>query len=107
VVVATFYVLPSPLFLGKAFERPLQELFPSVLWNDKSLQALAEQVNAAVARHSDVYVIHRHELPEGEELLPAVVYGYGAEPGDEVIEICGGKRLGDWHIRRHEVNRAT
>jgi hypothetical protein len=105
--VATFYLLPSPLFLGRALERQLEELFPGVHWDEESMKELAEHVAAAVARHPATYVIHRHELPDGEDMVQAVVDGFGAEAGDEVIEVRAGKRLGAWHIRRQQVNRAA
>jgi hypothetical protein len=56
---------------------------------------------------SDVYLVHREELPEGESPTQALRDGFGAEPGDEVVEIRPGNKLGDWTARRWRLGNAA
>jgi hypothetical protein len=65
----------------------LQELFPGVDWNLADRARLAEVVGQLVDGRKDVYVVYREDLPPGEPLPRALVYGYGAEAGDEVVEV--------------------
>jgi hypothetical protein len=105
--MATFYVLPSPGFLGRAFERQLQVLFLGLHWNQSALDHVVRQVTEAAARHPDVFLVHQHELPENVDVLRALADTFGAEPGDIVIETHAGARLGEWHIRRRLVPQAA
>jgi hypothetical protein len=105
--MATFYLLPSPRFLGQAFERYLRLLFPGLHWEESTLAQVVDQVSAAAALHPNVYLIQRHELPENEDAIQAVIDAFGAEPGDVIIELHAGARLGEWRIRRRLVSRAA
>src|SRR5438874_11950675 len=91
--MATFYVLPSPAFLGKSFEPHLRLLFPGLNWDETALVHLAKQVSTALAQHPNVYLLHQHELTEGADVVQATVDGFGAESGDEVIEMHAGSCL--------------
>jgi hypothetical protein len=105
--MATFYLLPSPRFLGQAFERHLHLLFPGLCWEESTLALVVDQVSAAVALHPNAYLIQRHELPEDEDPIQALIDAFGAEPGDEVVELHAGARLGEWRIRRRLVPQAA
>jgi hypothetical protein len=105
--MATFYLLPSPGFLGQSLAQHLQGLFPGLNWDESALAHVAEQVTQAAARHANVYLVHQHEMPQTEDVLQVLVDGYGAEPGDEIIEIHAGARLGEWRIERHVVRQAA
>src|ERR1700730_17976538 len=54
--MATFYLLPSPRFLGQAFERQLHQLFPGLHWEESTLAQVVDQVSAAAALHPNVYL---------------------------------------------------
>jgi hypothetical protein len=71
----------------------LQELFPGVDWNLADRARLAEVVGQIVDGRGDVYVVYREDLPVGEPLPRALVHGYGAEPGDEVVEVRAAGEL--------------
>jgi hypothetical protein len=105
--MATFYILPSPGSLGRAFEWQLHVLFPGLHWDETALAHVVRQVTEAAARHPDVFLVHQHELPESVDVLRALAETFGAEPGDIVIETHAGARLGEWRIRRRVVNRAA
>jgi hypothetical protein len=101
--MATFYLLPSPGYLGKALKPYLQVLFPGLHWDESILLQLTERVRDAASQHADAYVVYQHELPEDADVVQAIVDAYGAEPGDEVIEIHACYRIGGWRIRRRRV----
>ena len=101
--MSVFYILPSPGFLGKAFERHLHLLFPGLTWDEIFLKLLVGHVLEVTARHAGVYLIQQHELPEQEDVEQALVDGFGAEPGDELIEMHAGARMGEWRIKRRLV----
>jgi hypothetical protein len=50
--------------------------------------ALADVMIAGAGAQPHAYVVFREELPEGIELAIALKDGFGAEPGDHVIEIA-------------------
>jgi hypothetical protein len=89
--VSTFYLLPPRPVLGERFARYLQTLFPDLSWTPGAWPDLADTLTAAVARHSDVYVVYGDDLPIGEDPAQALADGFGAEAGDEVIEVGLGE----------------
>jgi hypothetical protein len=105
--MATFYLLPAPGFLCEVFERQLQALFPGLRWDAGALAQVVAEVSQAAASHSDVYLIQQHDLPVNANVLQTLADAFGAEPGDTVIEMHAGPRLGEWRIRRRVVNQAA
>src|SRR5262249_15152086 len=92
--MSLFYVLPPRPLLGEHFATYLRGLFPGVDWDTRACAQLAEALAAAISR-PEVYVVFREELPEGESAHRAVVDGFGAEPGDEVVEVRAGSCPGE------------
>jgi hypothetical protein len=84
--MATFYVIPSRPQLGERFAGYLQKHFPGLNCPTAAWGELADSLVDAI-HQSDVFVVYREELPEGEELTQALAEGFGAEPGDQVVEI--------------------
>ncbi len=104
--MATFYVLPPRPFLGECYASYLQTLFPGLEWASPAWPRLAETVTAAAAAQPGVYVVHREELPEDEELSRALTDGFGAAAGDEVVEVRAGNRPGQLLAHRWRLGRA-
>ncbi len=98
--MSTFYLLPPRPLLGERFAEHLQLLFPGLLWNSASWSGLADLLATAAASLPDVFVVHREDLPDGEPLPQALIHGYGAEAGDEIIEVRLGIRPGEVSTRR-------
>jgi hypothetical protein len=98
--VSTFYLLPPRPYLGEHFASFLQGLFPGLRWDRDLWANLADGLAAAATCHAGVYVVFREELPEGEDPARALADGFGAEPGDEVIELhgAGGITVRRWRI---------
>jgi hypothetical protein len=101
--MSTFYLLPPRPLLGERFAGFLQTLFPGLDWDCAMRINLADALGEAAASHPDVFVIYREDLPEGETPSHALVEGYGAEAGDEVIEIRAGISAGEMTARRWKV----
>lgn len=88
--MARFYLLPSRAALGRQFNDFLSHAFPGLSWPRADWSDLAEALgNAATAQH-DVFVVFREDLPEDMEPLAALTTDFGAEPGDDVIELQAG-----------------
>jgi hypothetical protein len=100
VVVSTFYLLPPRPLVADQFASYLANLFPGLDWRSTSRSELADLLTTAIARHPDVYVVHREDLPPGEDPARALIDEFGAEPGDEVVEVRPGIRSGEMTVRR-------
>jgi hypothetical protein len=98
--VSTFYLLPSRPFVGERFSEHLKTLFPGLEWGSSSWGDLADALCAAATGRPEVYVVYRDELPDGEDPARGLADGFGAERGDEVIEVCPGSRPGEITARR-------
>lgn len=85
--MSTFYLLPSRPQLGEYFAAYLRMWFPGIDWQSRAWPHLAETLGGMAGDQPDVYVIYREDLPEGEEPAQALLDGFGAEAGDEVVEI--------------------
>jgi len=104
--MSLFFVLPPRPLLGEHFVAYLRGLFPGLDWDARARSELAEALVAAIS-HSDVYVIFREELPDGESTHRALIDGFGAEAGDEVVEVKAGSRPGELVTRRSLLRLAA
>ena len=105
--MSVFYLLPPRASVGQHFATYLQEIFPGLHWDREMWANLADGLAAAATSHDGVYVIHREELPEGEDPARALTDGFGAEPGDEVIELRVAERPDQLAVRRWRVGAAA
>jgi hypothetical protein len=103
--MSTFYLLPPRPLLGEYFAGFLRAVFPGLSWDGVTYANLGEALGHAALCHPDVFVVYREELPEGETTAHALRDGYGAEPGDEIIEVRPGPRPGEVTARRWRVDR--
>jgi hypothetical protein len=85
--MSTFYVLPPRPVLGERFAGFLQLVFPGLQWDAPMRTNLADALGEAAVSHPDVFVVYREDLPPGESVARGLVDAFGAEPGDEVIEV--------------------
>jgi hypothetical protein len=100
--VSTFYVLPPRPVLAERLSAYLHNLLPGLDWTRLTSADMTDWL-AAACRQPDVYVIYREELPAGEEPRQALCDGFGAEAGDEVIEVRSGPRAGEMTARRYRL----
>ena len=88
--MSTFYLLPPRPLLARRYAEFLKPLFPGLDWSRVSWADLADAVGALAGAQPDTYVVFREDLPDGEEPGRALVDGFGAEAGDEVVEVRAG-----------------
>jgi hypothetical protein len=109
--VSTFYVLPPRSLLGDRLADLLRGFLPGLDWDVAARQELAELVLEAALCGADAYAVLREDLAAGEggrnapgpgteSLVEVLRDGYGAEPGDEVVEVRPSARPGEWWTRR-------
>ena len=101
--MSTFYVLPPRRFLGQHLVGFLAAWLPGLDWDAISRHELAELAAGIAARSADVYVLHREDVPDGEDVTAALIDGFGAQQGDEVIEVRAGVGPGGLSARRWRV----
>ena len=44
-------------------------------------------LSGLAAEKPDAFVVHREDLPAGSDVFQALRDGFGAEPGDDVVEV--------------------
>jgi hypothetical protein len=96
--MSRFYLLPSRPQLGERFASYLESSFPGLEWSSDAWAALAEQIAVVAASVPDTFILYREELPDGEDLVAALTDGFGAEAGDEIVEVIPGKQPRRWRI---------
>jgi hypothetical protein len=105
--VSIFYVLPARPVLGEHFAGYLASLFPGLKWRQSAWTNLAETLGAAAVQHGDVYVLYRDDLPDEDDLTQVLVEGFGAEEGDQIIEIQAGPPHGEMSACYWRLNAAA
>ena len=65
--MSTYYLLPPRPLLAERCAGFLSALFPGLDWTRAALHDLAGALDAMASDHPDVYVVHREDLPEGED----------------------------------------
>jgi hypothetical protein len=85
--MSTFYVLPPRPTVGQQLAGFLQRMFPGLPFDTDARSQLADTLSDAILDHPDVYVVYREDLPPGDSVARGLVDAFGAEPGDEVIEL--------------------
>ena len=91
--MSTFYLLPPRPLLGDRLAEFLHNVFPGLDWNVADRMCLVDSLGAAATSlriqsgGSEVHVVFRDDLPPGEAPARALVDGFGAEVGDEVVEV--------------------
>jgi hypothetical protein len=93
--MSTFFLLPPRPFLGQCVAGYLQPLFPKAEWTGPACEGLVKALTTALERRPDVFVVFQEELPEGESAARALADGFGAEAGDQVIEVRSGSKPGE------------
>lgn len=104
--MTVFYLMPPRPFVGDRFADFLQTLFPGLAWDSSARASLAELLGGAVDRNG-VFLIYREDLPREETAMQALVDGFGAEAGDEVVEVRPGGRPGEITTRRWRIEGET
>src|SRR2546423_712552 len=104
--MSTFYVLPARPHLGQRFAELLAGLFPGTVWPREDWLDLAEALGAAAMTQPDVFVVYAEDLPAGDGLEHSLLASFGAEAGDEVIEVRPARSLAEVAIQRWRIGEA-
>src|SRR4051794_36258548 len=84
--MATFYLLPPRNCLEQAVSDLFGKLLPGLPLPADAWDALVQQLAVSAGWPDEVFLVPRDELPEGDPGA-ALAEGYGAEPGDRVVEV--------------------
>jgi hypothetical protein len=88
--MSTFYLLPPRAVLGQRLVAALGIPMTESNSNSAAWMEAAESLGKAV-ESTGAFVVYRDDLPPGEETALALAAGFGAELGDEVVEITPGE----------------
>jgi len=102
--MSTFYLLPPRPVLGQRLADFLHLILPGLDWDAATRTNLASAIDAAASIHDGVYVVYREDLPADEHPADALTAAFGAEIGDEVIEVRSGVRAGELVTRRWRIS---
>jgi hypothetical protein len=95
--MATFYLLPPRACLEQAVGDLFGKLLPGLPLPADAWDALAQHLAAVTGWPADAFLVPRDELPEGDAGA-ALAAGYGAEPGDRVVEVGLARPARVWAI---------
>lgn len=97
--MATFYVLPPRECLEQATTEFVNRMLPGLAVPPTVWDSL---LAAVVATRPGVFPVHREDLPGGD-VAADLCDGFGAEPGDDVVEVglavgLAGPRVQRWTL---------
>jgi hypothetical protein len=103
--MALFLLLPPRPLLNQRF----RQLASHVLADFPLAQAadFVALLHESARAHPETYLVHREDLPYDEDPVQALVDGFGAEAGDEILEIRLGSTSSETSLRRWSVGRAA
>ncbi len=104
--MATFYLLPARPILEDSLARFVGEWLPG-LPAARAGAELADALQANVSRQRDVILVFREELPELTATTEALRDGFGAEPGDEIVELRLVNEAGAVQAKRWRLGDAA
>ena len=84
-LMADFYVLPPRPVVGEQLAKVLRAYLPGLpITPTEALRFLEE---TAARSGQEAFVIHREDLPDGEEVCTALRDGYGCTEGDRIMQV--------------------
>jgi hypothetical protein len=95
--MATFYLLPPRACLEQAVGELFGKLLPGLPLPLDAWEGLAQHLSFAGGWPAGVFLVPRDELPEGDPAA-ALADGYGAEPGDRVVDVSFARSAREWTV---------
>lgn len=95
--MATFYLLPPRACLDQAVGDLFAKLLPGLPVPADAWESVARHLAAVAGWPGDVFLVPRDELPDGEPAA-ALADGYGADPGDRVIDVSLARQARAWGV---------
>lgn len=85
--MATFYILPPRECLEQAIAAFCARVLPGVPIESSTCESFLTALTDERADEDDAYFLHREDLPTSDAHDADLTEGFGAEPGDAVVEI--------------------
>jgi hypothetical protein len=82
--MSVFYLLPARADLSRQWGRYFRQWFPGL--NEHGPE-LADLIAEVIAPNPGVYVVFADDLPDDGHVWEALADGFGASPGDRVIDV--------------------
>jgi hypothetical protein len=93
--MATFYLLPPRPAFQDSLAQFVQSWLPGLTLPKTAAMELAEALGSHLSQQQDMFLIFREDLPDGARTDEALRDFFGANAGDNVIELRLGARPGD------------
>jgi hypothetical protein len=87
--MATFYLLPARADLSRQWVKYLRQWFPGL---SETGPEFADLIAEVVAPRPDMHVVFADDLPDDGAVWETLEDGFGADPGDRVIDVRAGVR---------------
>ena len=100
--MADFLLLPPRPAVGEEIARFIRAYLPGVR---VTAADCVRFLDGLVANDGRAILVHREELPDEEDVGTALRDGFGAEPGDRIIQVMTG-RSGEPRTRIEHVEEA-
>jgi len=97
-MMSIFYILPPRTILGEVLAKLLRPMMPGLKISRETCIDLVEGLVADSPDADQTYLVHREDLPEGVDLNAVLRDGYGAEPGDQIVQVSVGTRVDEPRI---------
>jgi hypothetical protein len=104
--MAVFYVLPPRRMLGEFLAQALRPYVPGIAIDQEACADLVDSFVTDTPAEEESYVVHREDLPDGEEMNSVLRAGFGAETGDRVVLVSVGPRPDEPRVRIWQLEAA-
>jgi hypothetical protein len=94
--MADFLLLPPRPAVGEEIARLIRPYLPGIRVTAADCVRFLDGLVAAGG--GKAFLVHREELPDEEDVATALRDGFGAEPGDRVVQVLTG-RPGEPRVR--------
>jgi len=93
--LATFYLLPPRPVVGDHLLDGVERLMPGLDLSVAARRRLTESLLDALELRADIFLVFREDLPAGVPAEEALRDGYGADIGDDIVELrlAAGERV--------------
>ena len=105
--MATFYVLPPRSLVESVLAEQFQKALPGLPINTGDADQLLELLSTTLLGRSDTYLVFREDLDVNEPAAQALANGFGAEPGDLIIEMRPGSKPGQFQTTKWNLPEAA
>lgn len=105
--MTTFYILPPREHIEHAVAEFLNRLLPGVPAQPKLTRRFPDLIAAAHPRPEELFFIHREDMPGLGDVTEDLTRCFGAEEGDEVVEIGPSSGLNPARVQRWTIDRVV